>query len=61
MMTDVFRGIGGTAWKLYLLFQHHLPPPSSTYTTGKDLIYVRVAPYHRGAKEKVYSPLTLVA
>lgn len=33
MKCDVFRGIGGTAYKYYLLFQHHLPPPVSTYTT----------------------------
>ncbi|OBT52323.1 hypothetical protein VE04_07233 [Pseudogymnoascus sp. 24MN13] len=33
MQCDVFRGIGGTAYKYYLLFQHHLPPPVSTYTT----------------------------
>ncbi|OBT64576.1 hypothetical protein VE03_06366 [Pseudogymnoascus sp. 23342-1-I1] len=33
MRCDVFRGIGGTAYKYYLLFQHHLPPPVSTYTT----------------------------
>lgn len=33
MMCDVFRGIGGTAHKYYMLFQHHLPPPASTYTT----------------------------
>jgi hypothetical protein len=33
MECDVFRGIGGTAYKYYLLFQHHLPPPISTYTT----------------------------
>ncbi|ROT39828.1 hypothetical protein SODALDRAFT_331953 [Sodiomyces alkalinus F11] len=33
MMCDVFRGIGGTAHKYYMLFQHHLPPPPSTYTT----------------------------
>jgi hypothetical protein len=33
MKCDVFRGIGGTAHKYYLLFQHHLPPPLSTYTT----------------------------
>lgn len=34
MKCDVFRGIGGTAHKYYMLFQHHLPPPPSTYTTG---------------------------
>ncbi len=33
MECDVFRGIGGTAYKYYLLFQHHLSPPISTYTT----------------------------
>ncbi|KAG6041871.1 hypothetical protein E4U41_001031 [Claviceps citrina] len=33
MRCDVFRGIGGTAHKYYLLFQHHLPPPVSTYTS----------------------------
>ncbi|KHN95272.1 uncharacterized protein MAM_06776 [Metarhizium album ARSEF 1941] len=33
MRCDVFRGIGGTAHKYYLLFQHHIPPPPSTYTS----------------------------
>lgn len=33
MKCDVFRGIGGTAHKYYMLFQHHLPPPLSTYTS----------------------------
>ncbi|TGJ83203.1 hypothetical protein E0Z10_g5555 [Xylaria hypoxylon] len=33
MKCDVFRGIGGTAHKYYVLFQHHLAPPASTYTT----------------------------
>jgi len=33
MKCDVFRGIGGTAHKYYSLFQHHLPPPASTYTS----------------------------
>lgn len=36
MRCSVFRGIGGAANKYYLLFQHHLAPPPSTYTTGKD-------------------------
>ncbi|KAK0630151.1 hypothetical protein B0T17DRAFT_506648 [Bombardia bombarda] len=31
MKCDVFRGIGGLAHKYYMLFQHHLPPPTSTY------------------------------
>ena len=35
MRCSVFRGIGGTANKYYLLFQHHLAPPISTFTTGK--------------------------
>jgi hypothetical protein len=33
MKCDVFRGIGGVAHKYYMLFQHHLPPPGSTYTS----------------------------
>ncbi|KAF2741820.1 hypothetical protein M011DRAFT_413781 [Sporormia fimetaria CBS 119925] len=33
MKCSVFRGIGGVAHKYYLLFQHHIPPPKSTYTT----------------------------
>lgn len=33
MRSAVFRGIGGVAHKYYLLFQHHLPPPVSTFTT----------------------------
>ncbi|KAJ4417080.1 hypothetical protein N0V82_006362 [Gnomoniopsis sp. IMI 355080] len=33
MKCDVFRGIGGCAHKFYMLFQHHLPPPFSTYTS----------------------------
>ncbi|KAK4128166.1 hypothetical protein N657DRAFT_629325 [Parathielavia appendiculata] len=33
MKCDVFRGLGGTAHKYYMLFQHHLPPPASTYTS----------------------------
>jgi len=33
MRCAVFRGIGGVAHKYYLLFQHHTPPPKSTFTT----------------------------
>ncbi|KAK4547276.1 hypothetical protein LTR36_000931 [Oleoguttula mirabilis] len=33
MNCPVFRGIGGVAHKYYMLFQHHIPPPISTYTT----------------------------
>ncbi|KAK3394778.1 hypothetical protein B0H63DRAFT_57769 [Podospora didyma] len=34
MKCDVFKGIGGLAHKYYMLFQHHLPPPPSTYISG---------------------------
>ncbi|QSZ28820.1 hypothetical protein DSL72_003325 [Monilinia vaccinii-corymbosi] len=33
MRCSVFRGIGGVAHKYYLLFQHHVAPPPSTFTT----------------------------
>ncbi|KAI9759047.1 MAG: hypothetical protein M4579_002636 [Chaenotheca gracillima] len=33
MQSHVFRGIGGVAHKYYMLFQHHYPPPVSTFTT----------------------------
>lgn len=33
MRCAVFRGIGGVAHKYYMLFQHHLAPPKSTFTT----------------------------
>ncbi|KAL1967537.1 hypothetical protein VTN77DRAFT_3052 [Rasamsonia byssochlamydoides] len=33
MKCAVFRGIGGVAYKYYCLFQHHIAPPKSTYTT----------------------------
>ncbi|KAF2248873.1 hypothetical protein BU26DRAFT_308206 [Trematosphaeria pertusa] len=33
MRCAVFRGIGGVAHKYYLLFQHHMAPPKSTFTT----------------------------
>ena len=33
MKCPVFRGIGGVSFKYYCLFQHHIPPPISTYTT----------------------------
>jgi len=36
MQCPVFRGIGGVAHKYYLLFQHHLAPPVSTYTTDAE-------------------------
>ena len=34
MQCPVFRGIGGVAFKYYCLFQHHIPPPKSTFTTS---------------------------
>lgn len=33
MQCPVFRGIGGVAYKYYMLFQHHLAPPKSSYTS----------------------------
>lgn len=33
MKCAVFRGLGGVAFKYYCLFQHHNPPPMSTFTT----------------------------
>ncbi|KAL3428027.1 transcription factor [Phlyctema vagabunda] len=38
MECAVFRGIGGVANKYYLLFQHHLAPPVSTFTTDAPQI-----------------------
>lgn len=35
MACPVFRGIGGCAYKYYMIFQHHLAPPVSTFTTAK--------------------------
>jgi hypothetical protein len=34
MKCAVFRGIGSVSFKYYCLFQHHIPPPKSTYTTS---------------------------
>ncbi|KAI9677011.1 MAG: hypothetical protein M1817_006850 [Caeruleum heppii] len=33
MQSHVFRGVGGVAHKYYMLFQHHFPPPASTFTS----------------------------
>ncbi|KAJ6004120.1 hypothetical protein N7499_000187 [Penicillium canescens] len=33
MKCAIFRGIGGVAFKYYCLFQHHMAPPKSTFTT----------------------------
>lgn len=38
MNCPVFRGIGGVANKYYLLFQHHLAPPATSFTTGEKAI-----------------------
>ena len=35
MRCAVFKGIGGVANKYYLLFQHHLAPPASSFITGR--------------------------
>ncbi|KAF2672465.1 hypothetical protein BT63DRAFT_422925 [Microthyrium microscopicum] len=42
MKCHVFRGIGGVAHKYYLLFQHHIAPPPSTFTSD------HVASQHAG-------------
>ena len=34
MKCPVFRGIGAVAFKYYCLFQHHIPPQKSTFTTS---------------------------
>ncbi|KAL9103783.1 MAG: hypothetical protein Q9163_001192 [Psora crenata] len=34
MKCEVFRGIGRISFKYYCLFQHHIPPPTSPYTTA---------------------------
>ncbi|KAL1889402.1 hypothetical protein Cpir12675_005802 [Ceratocystis pirilliformis] len=67
MRCDMFRGIGGCAYKYYMLFQHHLPPPRYSYTTDKagpeiQMANVYVAPldnhvssmYIRGPKPGPY-------
>lgn len=38
MRCPVFRGIGGVANKYYLLFQHHLAPPVSSYTSDAQQV-----------------------
>ncbi|KAH8693045.1 putative transcription factor btf3 [Talaromyces proteolyticus] len=38
MKCAVFRGIGGVAFKYYCLFQHHIAPPKSTFTTDAPVI-----------------------
>lgn len=42
MQCPVFRGIGAVAFKYYCLFQHHVAPPKSTFTTdAKQTIHAR--------------------
>lgn len=36
MKCPVFRGIGGVAHKYYMLFQQHLAPPATTFTTDAE-------------------------
>lgn len=44
MKCAVFRGIGGVAHKYYLLFQHHIAPPKSTFTTdAKQTMHLQTA------------------
>lgn len=44
MRCAVFRGIGSVSLKYYLLFQHHIPPPASTYTTDAPQIAHKSGP-----------------
>lgn len=43
MRCDMFKGIGGCAYKYYMLFQHHLPPPRYSYSTEQGDPEVQVA------------------
>ncbi|KHJ34195.1 putative transcription factor [Erysiphe necator] len=36
MNCAVFKGIGGVAYKYYLLFQHHLAPPATSFTSDSS-------------------------
>lgn len=56
MRCPVFRGIGGVANKYYLLFQHHLAPPPSTYTTGK-ITSVNDSKYAANHRQMLPKPL----
>ncbi|RKF53168.1 Uncharacterized protein OnM2_108019 [Erysiphe neolycopersici] len=38
MKCAVFKGIGGVAYKYYLLFQHHLAPPATSFTSDSSEI-----------------------
>lgn len=38
MKCAVFKGIGGVAHKYYLLFQHHLAPPATSFTSDSPEI-----------------------
>lgn len=52
MRCPVFRGIGGVANKYYLLFQHHLAPPVSSFTTGeKPLTHSRPTSSAKGSQD----------
>ena len=54
MQCPVFRGIGGVAHKYYLLFQHHLAPPASTFTTSVNAKHKHSI--HRGPKNVATGP-----
>ena len=53
MRAPVFRGIGSVAHKYYMLFQHHLPPPPSTFTTDSPQTM------HRDSKTVPLDPVQL--
>jgi hypothetical protein len=60
MKCDVFRGIGGCAHKYYMLFQHHLAPPASTYTTdAPQTMEAGDAVDHAQLKDTFVAPSTL--
>ena len=48
MRCNVFRGIGGVAFKYYLLFQHHAPPPASTFTSDVPATMKSQGPHGAG-------------
>ena len=50
MKCAVFRGIGGVSFKYYCLFQHHVPPPKSTFTTDSpQTMEAQSSSGHKGA------------
>lgn len=49
MKCAVFRGIGGISFKYYCLFQHHIAPPKSTFTTDAPQTIHSQGPWGAGA------------